>query len=139
MYSFKFDHPVFEAYPKFKIFLNERLEKLRSDGYLDSILGRRFYISGDRKELSVFNAQFQGSVAHMMQIALIRLYKLFPEFVFTEMHDSIVMSCNLADIKRIMNESLDIMVNPIDDYIMPVKVSVGRRWKRWKGCKEKRN
>jgi len=138
LYSFKFDHPVFEVYPKFKDFLNDRLDKLRSVGYLESILGRRFYLKGDRNELSVFNAQFQGSVAHMMHFVLINFYKLLPEYILTEMHDSIVMSCSHTDIKSVVDKAVGIMVKPMN-YVMPVKVSSGTKWKEWQECLVRRS
>ena len=139
MYSFKFDHPIFEVFPKFKEFLSARLDKLRSVGFLDSALGRKFYLYGDRNELSVFNAQFQGSVAHMMQLVLINLYKLLPEYILTEMHDSIVLSCNNTDTKSVMDRVVEIMIEPINGYIMPVKASVGPRWKEWGECLVRRS
>jgi hypothetical protein len=136
LYALNVNHPIIEIFPKFKLWMIDRLKLMRSQGYLESILGRRFIVEADN-ELSVFNAQFQGSVVHAMQAALVKIYDRFPKYLFAEVHDSIIMCCNEETVPQIISEVSKIMLQPLDDWVdpaprMPIKISVGNRWRRWK-------
>ena len=139
-YSLNFTHPIFELFPKFREFCLERKEFLNKNDYLTSLLGRKFYINekDKRSALSVFNSQFQGSVAHIMQMCLIKLYKSNPEAIFTEMHDSTVITGSKASMSALVKQSSEIMFEPVNGVYMPLKVSVGSDWKKWKKVLEKR-
>jgi hypothetical protein len=136
VYSLDNDNPALDFYDGFKIWISECRAKLRRDGYLKSILGRKFSIAKDRTEKSVFNATIQGSVAHAMQICLRRVWDLFPDNVLTENHDSLVVTCSKDDAKNKINEISKIMVQPFDGILknnpqFPIKVSVGSGYKKW--------
>jgi DNA polymerase I-like protein with 3'-5' exonuclease and polymerase domains len=135
-YSLKFDDPIFGIYPRFKEYMQSKVNELDESGYSTSIVGRRYYLKGDNK-LGVFNAQFQGSVAHAMQALLVKIYQKFRYNILTEMHDSVVLCCPEKLVIPIIKDVVNIMKDPLSGYvdpspIMPVKVSVGRKWKAWK-------
>jgi len=137
-YSLDFKNPIFELFPRFRSFCYDRLKKLELDGYLSSILKRRFYVGGDRSKLSVFNSQFQGSVVHLMQSSLIKIFRENPKCMITEMHDSIIASGSKQSMPHLLKVLSNIMYEPISGIIMPIKISIGTEWKKWKKVKEKR-
>lgn len=140
VYSLSMDHSILNPFPVFRDWMKKRVYRMQKDGYLSSILGRRFYISGDN-ELGVFNAQFQGSVVHAMQAALLRIFKDYSDYLLTEVHDSIIMTCKQVEMMDLIRDVVEIMNNPLDGYMdnppfMPLVVSVGKSWKGWKRFKD---
>jgi hypothetical protein len=136
IYSLNTDESILDLYPEFKYWIKYRIGLMRKNGYLDTVLGRRFNLDGDN-ELSVFNSQFQGSVAHAMQAVLTQVFKFYPRNFITEMHDALIMTCSEENVGPLINTIVPIMLNPLEGYIespprMPVKVSVGSRWREWK-------
>ena len=141
MYSLSFHDEVYNVYPTLKNWLFNRLEFLRDYGYLDSIMGRKYKVGVKKKQKSVFNAQFQGSVAHAMQSVLVRLFGDYRHNIVTEVHDSVIMSTDQVNMSGMIEDVVEVMKNPLDGLVddppqMAVKVSVGRKWKRWKSYKE---
>jgi hypothetical protein len=134
-YSLDFENPIFGPYPTFREEMIKRKEYLEINNHSTSILGREFILSDNK--LSAFNAQFQGSVAHAMQASLIKIAGIYPNNLLTEMHDSIVMYCSKSSITKIIKDVSEIMYNPLVDYCspspkMPLKISIGKKWKQWK-------
>ena len=142
IYSLDIDDVVLDIYPDLRRWMRDRLDFLKKNGYLTSILGRRFYLRGDNRK-SVFNAQMQGSVAHAMQSVLTRLFGDFGPNLITEIHDSIVLSCQKIDLPAVIEGAGRVMLDPLEGFlekspIMPVRISVGKRWRKWKKLKELR-
>lgn len=138
LYSLSFDDPIFDLFRGFREWARQRLSFMRNNGYLDSIYGRRFVVNNN--ELTVFNSQFQGSVAHAMQALLVKTFPDFGAFQFTEIHDSIVFCCSEPMIKPLINGVLPIALDPLAGLVdvsprMPVKISIGRNWKQWQHYK----
>lgn len=140
IYSLSVHSPILELFPKFREWMIESIRKMNDNGYTESLLGRRFYIRDESKKLGVFNAQFQGSVAHAMQATLIKVFKHYNDNILTEVHDSVILCCRKSEVSQLVSDISDIMLNPLDGYmigppVMPLKVSVGKRWRRWKYLK----
>ena len=137
IYSLDFENAVLEYYPVFQKWLGKRLEFYNENGYLSSIFGRKFIANnkeGDR--LTVFNSQFQGSVVHAMQAALIKVFNVFSEYLMTEIHDSIIFNCPANMVDVIVRDVAPIMVNPLYGWMedpprMPVRINVGTKWRKW--------
>lgn len=131
--SMDYNNVVFEdAYPK----LGDWIYKLSEKDVMTTILGRPFKIEEDKSRLSAFNGVMQGSVAHAMQIVMRKLWEAMGSKLVCEIHDSIVLSCknDPKDIKAMVKQVCKVMVRPFDnviegDYVFPVKVSMGRKWK----------
>jgi hypothetical protein len=144
VYSLDVENHILDYYPTFKQWMKTCVAKIRSDGALESILGRKFSLGEvDRTEKSVFNAVIQGSVAHAMQRAITRLNETFPEFIVTEVHDSLIMACDRASVKTVMEEGIKIMTRPLNgvadvSHTFPTRISVGREWRKWQLVKEAR-
>jgi DNA polymerase I-like protein with 3'-5' exonuclease and polymerase domains len=114
-----------------------------TQGYLTSILGRKFYVHGDNEQQilesrrQVFNAQMQGSVAHAMQNSLVRIHKKYPNCILTELHDSVVLCCKSPMAPQLIKDVSAIMLRPFDGLlennpVFPLRVSVGNKWRNWK-------
>lgn len=147
IYSLNTDSPIVAYYNKFKRWMAETIERMDVNGYTETILGRRFYLDQmpdqDRARRTAFNAAIQGTVAHAMQNTLVKLNSIMPGSIVTEIYDSIVISCSKQSIKDVINSSIEIMLHPFADLldynpIFPVRVSIGKQWRRWKQYKEYR-
>ena len=143
LYSLETDASVFELFPQFKAWMEDRICQAEMTGHIESILGRKFYYDGDNLR-SIFSGMIQGSVAHAMQNVLIRLFQECPENILTETHDSITLVCDERSISKIIDLSSKVMLHPLDGYLkenpaFPLKVYVGDRWKHWKVLKEYRH
>jgi len=135
------DNVAFNLYSSLKSWILECINNLADHGCLHTILGRRFAVTTGRSKKSVFNAIVQGSVAHAMQLCLARAYARFGDSVFTENHDSLVMTCRgKSDVHRIVDSIVPVMTRPFkgiinDDPTFPVIVNIGKKYKRWKRYK----
>jgi len=136
IYSINTDSDIFEVYPTTKNWINTKYNELLINKHLSSVLGRKFDLDGDN-QLSVFNAMIQGSVVHAMQNSLVRLFEIIPEYILTELHDSIIMACPQDTIKTVISEVVNIMRHPFNGILstnpkFPVSISVGNKWREWK-------
>jgi len=135
------NNPALKYYAEFGRWITQCRKRLKENKYLESILGRRFYINKDRDEKSVFNATIQGSVAHAMQICLRKAWELYPHSVLTENHDSLVITSDKKDIKKKIKDIAKIMVQPflgissLSNPQFPLRVSIGKEYKKWKKFK----
>lgn len=138
------DDEVLEIFPTYKKWIKKQIINIRKNGYSESILGRRFYaddnVKGYRRS---FNGILQGSVAHAMQNVIAKIERTMGDIVLTEQHDSLTVCTSQVrmaeDIKRISS----MMLHPFrgylkGDYVMPLKVSFGKKWCDYKFLKEYR-
>jgi hypothetical protein len=139
-YSLNTNSPIFDVFPTFKEWMLDRVNFMRRHGYVESIMGRRFR---GENELSVFNSQFQGSVAHAMQATLRGLFYGCGSNFVAEIHDSLVMSAPATEVGSLISRVVPVMISPFEGWLetpprMPLKVSVGSSWKQWKRLREYR-
>lgn len=130
---------IFDAFPRLRCWISESRQKLRAGASLSSILGRKYTKEKGRKDLSVFNATMQGSIAHAIQLVIRRVWEEFGLGLVAEIHDSVVVTCprSNAVVKTTVKGVADIMCYPFkgvldSNPVFPVKVSVGNSWKGWK-------
>ncbi len=107
------------------------------NGYLETVLQRRFRALTAKNNLAVLNGAMQGSVAHAMQIVLRKIWERAGHNLVAEIHDSLVMAAPIELVKATINMVAPIMLRPFtgllpDDPVFPFKVSIGKRWKRWR-------
>jgi len=134
------DEPLNNIYPDLAAWIR-KCDYLLNDeeASLTTLLGKQFYIKNAKNKLAVLNGTMQGSVAHAMQNTLIQLYKIIPHRIVCDIHDSLVINSppNNKDINRYINIVADIMSQPLQglttkDCTFPIKVSIGKKWKKWK-------
>jgi hypothetical protein len=148
IYSLDFENPILELFPTFRNWMVDRINDLNRDGCTSSLLGRKYDIrfgeeNVEKAKRRVINAQFQGSVAHAMQAALLAIYKKYPDNLFAEKHDSIIMTMTKGNEKKLINDVSEIMLYPLsgwldDSFRMPHRIHVGDEWEKWKLIKIKR-
>ncbi len=141
LYSMDVEAGILSYFPEMKKWMHGQIDHLKSNGWLQSILGRKFYVKdhavgGETAERAVFNASLQGSVAHAIHATLSTLTAKYPDNIFTEIHDSIVMTCKTSEVDSLVEEVQGIMTRPFagileSNPLFPVKVSVGKKWKQW--------
>lgn len=151
LYSLNYDAQELRFYAKFQKWIEESVRKLKKDGYVTSILGRKFKVADVRAakkektqiqcERAVFNAAVQGTVAHAMNLTLYRVAQTYPANLLSEHYDSIVLTCDRASVKSIVSDVGNIMLRPFkkvlkEDPTFPVRVSIGMEWRKWKPIRE---
>jgi DNA polymerase-1 len=131
------------SFPKIEQFMNEIVEFARTNGYVETLLGRRRYIrdinSGNgmlRKaaERNAINAPIQGTAADVIKIAMIKIHKelkagnLKTKMVL-QVHDELVFDVPLEELDTIalivpalMSSALEIKVPLVAD------LSFGKNW-----------
>lgn len=143
LYSFNLNSDIFRHYKILKDWAATTIELMDTQGYLTSMLGRKFYVHGDNEQQilesrrQVFNAQMQGSVAHAMQNSLVRIHRKYPNCILTELHDSVILCCKSQMAPQLIKDISAIMLRPFDGLlesnpIFPLRVSVGNKWRNWK-------
>jgi len=142
LYSLDHRSPVWEYYPEFQTWMRNTILEMDTNGYSETILGRRTYINDNRK--TVFNFIIQGTVAHAMQCVLTKLYSIMPDYILTEIHDSIVLSCPQEEAAKVIRDAAKIMLHPFEGIFesnpaFPTRISIGKRWRKWKKYKELRD
>lgn len=131
---------LYDIYPRLADWIKECDLKLNDpESYLTTLLSKRIYMRDAKNKLAVLNGSMQGSVAHAMQATLNRLYSQIPHRIVCDIHDSLVINApsDKKEINKLIKIVTDIMKRPFDglldgDYVFPIKVSIGNKWKKWK-------
>jgi DNA polymerase-1 len=121
----------FETFPGVRIFMDESIKKARHDGYVQTIFGRKRYLSDINSanavvrglaERNAINAPIQGSAADIIKIAMINIFKEISKLklesrMILQVHDELnfdVYKPELNVVKQIvkkgMEEAVDIGV-----------------------------
>lgn len=109
----------------------------RNDGYLETLLGKKFKISNSKNSLAVLNGIMQGSVAHGMQNVLRKTWERIGTRVVADIHDSLVVASPPSEIKATIDLVVKYMTRPFEGLLpsnpyFPLKVSIGKKWRMWK-------
>ncbi|MFQ5582642.1 MAG: DNA polymerase I, partial [Mariprofundaceae bacterium] len=128
----------FAQYPSVRSFMDETLERARTQGYVETLRGHRVYVpdinakNGMHRsyaERTAINAPLQGSAADIIKIAMIRLHeRLKQEAPDTDMilqvHDELVVEApkSVVDhVSAIMREEMESAL----DLNVPLIVDIG--------------
>jgi hypothetical protein len=138
--------PLADIYPGLGRWIRHiRTQLNEENGYVETILERKFKLSEAKNMLAALNAAMQGSVAHAMQASVRRIWEKLGYRLITEIHDSLVVYCppQAKYIEEIMDDVANIMLRPFaglvnEDLVFPVNVSIGKKWKKWKLCRKYR-
>lgn len=132
------DDLVLKIFPTFADWIKKQKGLLKKNGYVESLLKKRFYtdhtLKGDRR---AFNGTLQGSVAHAMQSTMSRVYRECGDIIVAEQHDSLTIATSERKIKRNIKTIQEIMNRPFnDDILMPLRIEIGKSWGVYKTVKE---
>ncbi len=130
-------------YPGVYHYIETTLENARQRGYVETLLGRRRYLSGlasakggvrSAAERMAINAPIQGSAADIIKIAMLRVYERlskgnFKAGIVIQVHDEILVECphsELEEVKQILKEE---MGNAYELFVpLKVEIATGRNW-----------
>lgn len=113
----------FESYPAIKSYTENVIQSARENGYVETLLGRRRYLSDINSHNSVVrgyaernavNAPIQGTAADIIKIAMINIFRRFNEAqlkskMILQVHDELnfnVYSDELDQVKQIVLEEM---------------------------------
>lgn len=111
-------------FPGVANYINEIKELARKQGYVETLLGRKRYLSNYRQAI---NHPIQGTQADIIKLAMIKLDKIAP--MVLQVHDELVFEVAKRKAKNLIPKIKDIMEN-IFPLKVPLKVDVktGANW-----------
>ncbi len=114
----------FATYPKLQDYIQSQIEFARENGYVQTVLGRRRYLSDinagnavvrSAAERNAVNAPIQGSAADIIKIAMINIHKVLSEGNFhskmlLQVHDELVFDVykpELETMKKLIKSEME--------------------------------
>lgn len=133
----------FASYPDVKSYMDRAIEQAREQGYVETIFGRRRYLSDIRAsnamtramaERNAINAPIQGSAADIMKRAMIDLDRELDQHnlsarIVLQVHDELVLEVPRSEVARV-TEMLEKTMSQAATLSVPLLVEsgVGDSW-----------
>ena len=134
----------FENYPGVREYINETLQKLRVDGYVETLSGRRrFYGNPDKLrnpqrgmvERAAINMPIQGTAADIIKLAMIRidqeLAQVFPAAnMLLQVHDELIFEVpedQAEELAAWVSEKMETAFS-LGDVRLEVETGTGKNW-----------
>ncbi len=128
----------FMQYPQVKEYMDDSIEKARTTGYVETVLGRRRYLRDINSanqtvrgfaERNAINAPIQGSAADMIKIAMINIHhalqkKKLQSKMLLQVHDELVFDVFKPELEEVKALVLDKMKTALPLKV-PVEVGMG--------------
>jgi DNA polymerase-1 len=139
-----FVEAYFKRFPGIKQYLDRVRIQAATDGYVETLLGRRRYFPGlknpqnqtvrNREEREAINAPIQGTAADIMKLAMIRVQEALKEKglasrMLLQVHDELVLECPEEE----LSQAADV-VQQVMEAVFPLKVPLqteARSGKNW--------
>ena len=133
----------FQTYSDVKSYMNGNIEKASTDGYVETLLGRRRVINELRTsnhnvrafgERAAMNMPLQGSSADIIKIAMINVMQKLKEGGFKaklvlQVHDELVIDCPENEKEEVATLLQNEMENAVSLRVpLTVDVGVGKTW-----------
>lgn len=121
-------------------FMKKTVAEAEKNGYVETMFGRRRptpninagnFIVREAARRQAANMPIQGTEADLMKMAMIKIENNIPEASqFMQIHDSIMVECNPADVEKVSEKMKNIMENiyPKLGVRLKVDVKVGKNW-----------
>jgi DNA polymerase-1 len=142
----------FAQLPGVKKYLDDTKKKALTEGYTETLLGRRRYFPiltkpgatredhmlRARAEREAVNAPVQGSAADIIKLAMLRLAKELPRQVpgaqmLLQVHDELVFECDADEVEKLAKLARTIMEGAFKlDLPLAVEVKSGKNWDEMK-------
>ena len=137
----KFIDQYFEVRKPIRKYINDTLNKARTDGYVETYFGRRRptpdvlssnFMVRSGAERAAANMPIQGTEADLMKLAMIELDKRLGSLgdQILQVHDSILIECPVANVDKVsdlLRETLE-GIAPELAVKLKVDVSIGSCW-----------
>ncbi|SMX74023.1 DNA polymerase I [Brevibacterium sp. 239c] len=131
----------FERFGAVKDYLDEIVERARTNGYTETIMGRRRYLPAlhsDRRQLrdmaerAALNAPIQGSAADIMKIAMLKVSDRLGDLkstVLLQVHDEIIVDVHPDEVDSVTSIVTEEMGSAFElDVPLDVNVGTGVSW-----------
>ncbi len=133
----------FERYPGVKNYMDETRLSAKSQGYVETVFGRRLYLpeinspNGPRRagaERAAINAPMQGTAADLIKLSMVEVQRVFDveqrgTLMIMQVHDELVFEVPEAEVEWVRTEVPRIMAGVADLQVpLLAEVGVGPNW-----------
>ena len=133
----------FDAYPGVRQYMNDVIEKARTQLYVETLLGRRRYLPDIQSansivrsmaERNAINAPLQGSAADIIKLAMLRIHEAFRDKnmkskMILQVHDELVFDVLKTELYKVQEIVRREMENAYPLAIpLTVEIGVGENW-----------
>jgi len=133
----------YKTYPKLRNYMSELVDFARENGYVQTVLGRRRYLTGingsnqvvrGAAERNAVNAPIQGSAADIIKIAMINIHKKLEEKKYKskmllQVHDELVFDVYKPELEKMKQLIKTEMENAFKlDVPLDVEIGIGEDW-----------
>ncbi len=141
----------FAQFPGIERYLDQTRYKARTDGYVETLFGRRRYFpifktamtsanrqAAQRAEREAVNHPIQGTAADIIKYAMIRLHdelnSRFRTRLLLQVHDELLLEAPIEELDDVRDLVVDVMSNAFKlDVPLKVEVETGANWLELKG------
>ena len=140
----EFIDKYFETYPKVKDYMNNEVEFVTQNGYVETAFGRKRYLSSELHssnyqirefaQRAAINQPLQGTAADLIKIVMIRVDKAISNMktkMIMQVHDELVFEVPKDELEQLKSIILDCMALKDQNLKVPLDVDInyGTSWK----------
>lgn len=140
----EFIDKYFETYPKVKEYMNNEVEFVAQNGYVETAFGRKRYLASELHssnyqirefaQRAAINQPLQGTAADLIKIAMIRVDKAIDKMktkMIMQVHDELVFEVPKDELEQLKTIILDCMALKDQKLNVPLDVDInyGTSWK----------
>lgn len=140
----EFIDKYFETYPKVKEYMNNEVEFVTQNGYVETAFGRKRYLASELQssnyqirefaQRAAINQPLQGTAADLIKIAMIRVDKAISNMktkMIMQVHDELVFEVPKEELEQLKSIILDCMALKDQNLKIPLDVDInyGTSWK----------
>lgn len=135
----EFINAYFARYPEIKTYMDEIKKKAATDGYVETIFGRRCFIDGIKEknparragaERQAINAPIQGAAADLIKMAMIAIHRAnLPACMLLQVHDELILEVEESKAEEVAAQVKDIMENVVKLSVpLVAEAGIGPNW-----------
>ena len=140
----EFIDKYFETYPKVKEYMNNEVEFVTQNGYVETAFGRKRYLASELQssnyqirefaQRAAINQPLQGTAADLIKMAMIRVDKAIAGMktkMIMQVHDELVFEVPKEELEQLKSIILDCMALKDQNLKIPLDVDInyGASWK----------
>ena len=140
----EFIDKYFETYPKVKEYMNNEVEFVTQNGYVETAFGRKRYLASELHssnyqirefaQRAAINQPLQGTAADLIKMAMIRVDKAIAGMktkMIMQVHDELVFEVPKEELEQLKSIILDCMALKDQNLKIPLDVDInyGASWK----------
>ncbi len=140
----EFIDKYFETYPKVKEYMNNEVEFVTQNGYVETAFGRKRYLASELQssnyqirefaQRAAINQPLQGTAADLIKMAMIRVDKAIAGMktkMIMQVHDELVFEVPKEELEQLKSIVLDCMALKDQNLKIPLDVDInyGTSWK----------